>query len=59
MGQYSLWGQYILGLYRLVAGLWPELRRSRMADITSSAAASVASPQVDVEGLLVAFLRLL
>jgi len=36
--------------YGLVAGLWPEIRRSRMAVITSSAAASVARPQADVVG---------
>ena len=34
-----------------MAGLRPELRRSRMADIASSAAASAARPQPDVLGM--------
>ena len=34
-----------------MVGLWPEVRRSRMADITSSAAASAARPQPDVVGM--------
>jgi hypothetical protein len=34
-----------------VVGLWPEVSRSRMADIASSAVASAARPQPDVVGI--------
>ena len=34
-----------------MVGLGPEVRRSRMADIASSVAASTARPQADVAGM--------